>query len=159
MNDLKKEKINELMQLVSKHLNIIRKYGLSQMQFWVIALCIGVASGLATLGFRLAIKYLQLFFYGESGVSLTSAVSELPWFTIVTIPIIGGIIVGLILHFFTKDGRARSVGHVIEGSALYDGRVEGKAGLASCVAALVTLSTGVCTWRVGPVASLGTLIS
>ena len=87
MNDLKKEKINELMQLVSKHLNIIRKYGLSQMQFWIIALCIGVASGLATLGFRLAIKYLQLFFYGESGVSLTSAVSELPWFTIITIPI------------------------------------------------------------------------
>tara|TARA_B110000208_G_C11800298_1_gene441739 strand:+ start:3650 stop:5320 length:1671 start_codon:yes stop_codon:yes gene_type:complete len=159
LNALKKEKINELMQLVSKHLNIIRKYGLSQMQFWIIALCIGVASGLATLGFRLAIKYLQLFFYGESGVSLTSAVSELPWFTIVTIPIIGGIIVGLILHFFTKDGRARSVGHVIEGSALYDGRVEGKAGLASSVASLVTLSTGGSTGREGPVVLLGSLIS
>ena len=82
---------------ISRYLSIIREYGLSQMQFWIIALLIGIASGLATLGFRLAITYLQFFSYGESGISLTDAVSQLPWFTVMIIPIIGGLIVGIIL--------------------------------------------------------------
>ena len=95
---------------------------------------IGIASGFATIGFRLAIKYLELFSYGENGASFTETVSKLPWHIVLFIPIIGGLIVGLILNFFTKDGRARSVSQVIEGAALYDGRVEGKAGLASIFA-------------------------
>jgi len=144
---------------ISRYLSIIREYGLSQMQFWIIALLIGIASGLATLGFRLAITYLQFFSYGESGISLTDAVSQLPWFTVMIIPITGGLIVGIILNIFTKDGRARSVGHVIEGAALYEGRVEGKAGLASSFASVITLSTGGSTGREGPVVLLGSLIS
>ena len=62
-------------------------------------------------------------------------------------------------NIFTKDGRARSVGHVIEGAALYEGRVEGKAGLASSFASVITLSTGGSTGREGPVVLLGSLIS
>ena len=54
----------EFMLDISRYLSIIREYGLSQMQFWIIALLIGIASGLATLGFRLAITYLQFFSYG-----------------------------------------------------------------------------------------------
>ena len=71
------KKFNEFMLDISRYLSIIREYGLSQMQFWIIALLIGIASGLATLGFRLAITYLQFFSYGESGISLTDAVSQL----------------------------------------------------------------------------------
>ena len=43
------------------------------------------------------------------------------------------------------------MGHVIEGAALYEGRVEGKAGLASSFASVITLSTGGSTGREGPV--------
>ena len=153
------KKFNNLMQTISKYLSIIRNHGLSQMQFWILALMIGIASGFATIGFRLAIKYLELFSYGENGASFTETVSKLPWHIVLFIPIIGGLIVGLILNFFTKDGRARSVSQVIEGAALYDGRVEGKAGLASIFASMITLSTGGSTGREGPVVLLGSLIS
>ena len=153
------KKFDNLMQTISKYLSIIRNHGLSQMQFWILALMIGIASGFATIGFRLAIKYLELFSYGENGASFTETVSKLPWHIVLFIPIIGGLIVGLILNFFTKDGRARSVSQVIEGAALYDGRVEGKAGLASIFASMITLSTGGSTGREGPVVLLGSLIS
>jgi CIC family chloride channel protein len=33
-------------------------------------------------------------------------------------PDLGGLVVGLILHWFTPDGRVRSVADVIEGAAL-----------------------------------------
>lgn len=151
--------LSSFMRSLTQPFKAIKKHGLNQMQFWLIALVIGVASGFATLGFRLTITYIQTLFYGESGVKLTSVVEELPWFTVVGIPIFGGLLIGIILHFFTKDGRARSMGHVIEGAALYDGRVEGRAGLASSVASVITLSMGGSTGREGPVVLLGSLIS
>ena len=46
---------------------------------------------------------------------------------------------GVILNWFTPDGRVRSVADVIEGAALRDGRVERRAGLGSALASLITL--------------------
>jgi CIC family chloride channel protein len=40
---------------------------------------------------------------------------------ILLIPVAGGLVVGLILHWFTPDGRVRSVADVIEGAALTTG--------------------------------------
>ncbi|MGB0798997.1 MAG: chloride channel protein, partial [Planktomarina sp.] len=56
-------------------------------------------------------------------------------------------------------GRVRSVADVIEGSAMREGRVEIKAGMASAVASLITLSSGGSTGREGPVVHLVAVIS
>ena len=53
----------------------------------------------------------------------------------------------------------RSVADVIEGAALHDGRVEGKEGLASAAASLITLSTGGSTGREGPAVHIAAMIS
>ncbi|MEM7724322.1 MAG: chloride channel protein, partial [Pseudomonadota bacterium] len=66
---------------------------------------------------------------------------------------------GFIFHWFTPDGRVRSVADVIEGAALHNGRVEVKAGLASAAASLITLSSGGSTGREGPVVHLAGVIS
>jgi CIC family chloride channel protein len=74
-------------------------------------------------------------------------------------PVIGGLIVGLILHNFTDDGRVHSVADVIEGAAMNAGRVERRARLASVAASLVTLSTGGSTCREGPVVHMAAVLS
>ena len=53
----------------------------------------------------------------------------------------------------------RSVADVIEGAALHDGCVEGKEGLASAAASLITLSTGGSTGREGPAVHIAAMIS
>ncbi len=126
--------------------------GPSQIQFWFIALLIGIGAGFAALTFRKAIESLQALLYGTDDVQhLHSFASGLPWYWVLIIPIVGGLIVGLVLHRFTPDGRVRSVADVIEGAAMQDGRVETKAGIASAFASLVTLSSGGSTGREGPV--------
>lgn len=143
----------------SAPLNSIRKHGPGQVQFWIIALLIGIAAAFATLGFRLSIAWLQTLLYGESEEVLLSAARTVPWYLVMGLPILGGLLVGIILHRYTPDGRARSVAHVIEGAAIHDGKVEGRAGLASTFASLLTLSTGGSTGREGPVVHIGALIS
>jgi CIC family chloride channel protein len=134
--------------------------GPSQFQFWIIALCIGIAAGFAALLFRKGIHWLQSTLYGAEDLSrLHTFADTLPWYWLVIIPTIGGLVVGLILNKFTPDGRVRSVADVIEGAALHEGRVERKAGIASALASLITLSSGGSTGREGPVVHMAGMIA
>ncbi|PZX16250.1 CIC family chloride channel protein [Palleronia aestuarii] len=139
---------------------ILREQGPGQVQFWFIALAVGTASGFAALFFRKGINALQAWLYGTADISaLTEVAGRLPWYWIVLYPVCGGLIVGVILHRFTPGGRVRSVADVIEGAALYDGRVETRAGLASAAASLITLGSGGSTGREGPVVHLAAVLA
>lgn len=134
--------------------------GPSQFQFWLIALLIGIAAGFAALLFRLGITSLQAWVYGADDAKyLHSFAADLPWYWLVLIATLGGLVVGLILDRFTPDGRVRSVADVIEGAALQEGRVETREGIASAVASFLTLSTGGSTGREGPVVHLAGVIA
>ncbi len=140
--------------------DVIRTRGPGKITFWFIALLIGIAAGFAALFFRKGINWLQATVYGTDDVQhLHSFISGLPWFWVILIPTFGGLTVGLILHNFTKDARARSVGDVILGAALHDGRVETRAGIASAIASWITLSTGGSSGREGPVVHMAGVIS
>ncbi|MEP4038083.1 chloride channel protein [Pseudophaeobacter sp.] len=139
---------------------ILLHRGPSQFQFWIIALLIGISAGFAALLFRKGISALQAWVYGaEDANYLHSFAADLPWYWLVLIATLGGLIVGLILDRFTPDGRVRSVADVIEGAALNEGRLETKAGLASALASFLTLSTGGSSGREGPVVHLAGVIS
>ena len=134
--------------------------GPQQVRFWFIAALVGVVAGFATLGFRIAIEEIQQAVYGNVDIKLLHThAATLPWWFLLVTPAIGGLIVGLILHRFTPDGRVRSVADVIEGAALRNGRVEKKEGVASAFASLITLSTGGSTGREGPVVHIAGVIS
>ncbi len=138
---------------------LMRRHGPDQVQFWFIALIVGIAAGFAALGFRYLVAQTQTFVYGTDDVILATVARTLPWYWVLIVPIIGGLIVGQLLHHFTPDARVRAVADVIDGAALRNGRVEIKAGIASAFASLITLSTGGSTGREGPVVHLGAMIS
>ena len=128
--------------------------------FWGLALVIGIASGVAAVLFGMGIAWIQTWAYGTPDVNrLHSFAENLDWYWVVLIPTVGGVATGLIFHYLTDDGRVRSVADVIEGAALHDGRVEGKEGLASAAASLITLSTGGSTGREGPAVHIAAMIS
>ena len=130
------------------------------IQFWFIALIVGIAAGGAAVLFRLGVEQLQELLYGTENTRLLHSFAEtLPWYWILALPIIGGLVVGVILDRFTDDARAKSVAEVIEGAALHDGRVETKEGIASTAASMITLSTGGSTGREGPVVHLAGVIA
>ncbi|MCR9273475.1 MULTISPECIES: chloride channel protein [Mameliella] len=140
--------------------DMLRHRGPGQIQFWFIALGLGVASGLAAIAFRFAIESLQTLVYGTPDTQTLHSFAEgLPWVWVLLIPVFGGIVVGIILHVATPDGRVRAVADVIEGAALNDGRVEKKAGIASALCSWITLSTGGSTGREGPVVHIAAMCS
>ena len=137
----------------------LRMHFAERTRFWLIALVLGIAAGFATVGFRLAISELQEAFYGADGETLASHARNLPWYVILLMPIMGGLIVGWLTTQFIPSGRIHSVADVIKGAAIDGGRVSGKVGLVSALASLVTLSTGGSTGREGPAVQLGAVLS
>lgn len=155
-----KSQVSQISRGIKLGLRQIRAYGPSQMQFWFIALMIGASAGGVALYFRKGINWLRGLIYGEGNpAEFHSFASTVPWYWLLIIPIVGGLLVGIILNRFTADGRVRSVADVIEGSALHNGRVEVKEGLASGVASLITLSSGGSSGREGPVVHLAGVIA
>ncbi|MEM9782694.1 MAG: chloride channel protein [Pseudomonadota bacterium] len=130
-----------------------------KMPFLGLAILVGLATGYVVTGFRVAISFLEEMFYGAPGAEIHSYAAELPWFLVLPVPVIGGLIVGILLARFTPDGKARGVADVIRASAVGRGRIDRGPGLASAGAALVTLSTGGSTGREGPAVHLGAVIA
>lgn len=157
------EKDNTAATRLRRHIDLgwrrLRLHGPGQVQFWLIALLIGILAGLAALLFRAAIDALQASLYGADDRAILDVAGDLPWYLLIAIPAAGGLLVGLILHRFTPDARVRAVADVIEGAALNRGRVETRAGLASAAASLITLGTGGSSGREGPVVHLAAVIS
>lgn len=155
-----RNQLNQALAAIKDAWRVMLRRGPSQIQFWFIALAIGIAAGFMALGFRKAIRGLQAYLYDTHDILLLHSHAEkLPWYLVLLIPICGGLIVGVILNKFTDDGRVRSVADVIEGAAVTDGRVETKAGIASFFASLITLSSGGSTGREGPVVHMAGVIS
>nr|WP_233544917.1 chloride channel protein [Pseudooceanicola sediminis] len=145
---------------VRPRLRVIRHRSLNQVQFWLVALVVGIVAGAGALLFRKGIAQLQHLAYGVEEVHmLHTFAGGLPWYVIFCVPVLGGLAVGLILHLFTPDGRVRSVSDVIQGAAMHNGRVERRAGLASAAASLITLGTGGSSGREGPVVHMAAVMS
>jgi len=146
-------------RLLSLTLRRIRQQGPDQVQFWVIAFLLGTAAGAAALLFRLGIRGLETLLYNAPDHYVLTGAASMPWWALVAIPATGGLVVGLILHHFTPDGRVRAVADVIEGAALHGGRVELREGIASAAASLITLGSGGSSGREGPVVHLAAMLS
>jgi len=141
-------------------LSVLRHKGPSEIQFWFIALGIGIAAGFAALLFRKGIEALQSALYGTDDVSrLHSFAASLDWWWVLLIPTLGGLAVGLLLDRFTEDARVRSVADMIESAALHNGQLQRRRGLVSTLASFITLSTGGSSGREGPVVHLAGLIA
>lgn len=154
------EQLNDAIGTLQIAWKVLRKKGPGQVQFWFIALLIGIAAGTAALFFRKGIEALQARLYGTDNVHMLHSFAEmLPWYWVLAMPVAGGLAVGVILHFFTQDGKVHAVAEVIEGAALNNGRIAIKPGIASAAASFITLSSGGSSGREGPVVHIAALLS
>jgi len=126
---------------------------------WLLALLVGILSGYAALAFYSLVAVLQELLYGATEASLESGAAQLAWYVVLIVPIIGGLIVGIILAVFSQSGRAASIAEVIESSRIRDGELSLRSGTISFVVSFVSLGFGASTGREGPVVHAGATIA
>ena len=130
-----------------------------QIVLTVVAVVIGVVVAYAALLFRTWIEAVEWIGFGASGEALYLAVAELPWWQVVGVPTLGGLIVGLVLEYLMPGKRAQAVAEVIEANALHGGRMNLRDGAVSAVVAATSLGVGASAGREGPMVHFGATIS
>lgn len=131
----------------------------SNLVLWPVAVFVGIATGYAVVGFISMIRFLEANFYGAGKDLLHTHAAGLDWWHLVLVPVCGGLVVGQILVHLSPSRRARGIDDVIQSAALKGGIISKRQGLASALAATVTLSTGGSTGREGPAVHIGAVIA
>ncbi|MEE8292856.1 MAG: chloride channel protein, partial [Kiloniellales bacterium] len=134
---------------------IIRLRRSNQLILSLLAIVIGVASGLAAIAFRQTIDLVQRGTLGFGGEKVATLAAGLAWWHLLLVPALGGLAIGLFVHFFMPHRRPEGVADVIEASALKGGRMSPLVGLKAALVSAASIGVGASVGREGPVVHLG----
>lgn len=122
------------------------------------ALVVGLMAGYGSLAFRLLIVEVQNLFYGFRGELVVTETVTLPWWQIISIPVLGGLIIGVFMKYALPGRRAMGVADVIESTLINRGKMPLKSGLSSFLVSATSLGMGASGGREGPVVHFGAML-
>ena len=146
--------LNKLRMLVSAQLG---RRAPSENAFLLLLPIVGLAVGFISVATAHIISFLQNQFWG-SGRNLLAASQDNPWFLCLLIPLVGGLLVGVIGWFFRVETRGGGITTIIQAVALKGGVISLRQTAPRDWAAIVTISTGGSLGREGAMALLASAI-
>lgn len=123
----------------------------------LLAVVIGILSGYGALLFQHVLQYAQYAFYQNSEDVLTFYDGLAKW-QIVGLPMLGGILVGFIVHFMAREAKGHGVPEVMTSLALYGGRIRKRVALVKILASAICIGSGGSSGREGPMVQIGSSI-
>jgi CIC family chloride channel protein len=126
-----------------------------QLLLFFLAVAVGTAAGYGALAFRLLSGGIQFLFFGLSREGLASWVAALPWWHVLLAPTVGGLLIGLFTRWVLPGRLPQGVAHVMEASALKQGRLPLKEGLGAAFVSAASIGCGASVGREGPIVHFG----
>ena len=141
-------------------LQFFKKLGFNEhFTLSIMAVVIGVVVGYGAILFRTLIEIFQHIFMGSGQENVVEILSKLAWWHILLMPVIGGVIVGPLVHFFFPGSRGHGVPEVMSAVALHGGKMNLRDGLGKMMACSLSIGSGGSVGREGPVVHLGATIA
>lgn len=112
-----------------------------------LSVAVGTGGGLIAVLFRRLIEILTVFFF-TTGPEVFSFLGP---FAIVPIPAVGGLLVGLITHFWLREIRGHGIPEVMYSLTKTGGRLNPKVILGKPLAAAICIGSGGSVGRFGPI--------
>ncbi len=125
--------------------------------FLLLLPLVGLTVGLTSVVTAHIISFLQNQFWG-SGQNLLDAAADNPWPVRIIIPLVGGLLVGLIGWFFRVQTRGGGITTIMQAVSLKGGAISVRQTVPRDWAAIVTISTGGSLGREGAMALLASAI-
>jgi CIC family chloride channel protein len=120
----------------------------------LLALGIGVAGGYGAVGFRWLIHRFQEGFWRTPHFNIAH-VESMPWYWVVAIPAVGGLLVGVIIRYWAAEAKGHGVPEVMEAVALKQGFIRARVVFAKALGSGLTIASGGSVGREGPIVQIG----
>ena len=129
-----------------------------QLILSILAVLVGAIAGIGVIFIREGIDFVQGLFLGGSSDNLINSLSSLPWWRILLVPTLGGLMVGLFVYYLIPGRKPCGVSKVIEASVFQGGRMNFRVGIAASIASIFSIGVGGSVGREGPAIHLGATI-
>lgn len=123
----------------------------------ILAIVVGLAGGFGAVGFRYLINFFQTISYGSDG-NLLDLAQSIPWYLRVSVPALGGLIVGPMVYFWAREAKGHGVPEVMEAVALKSGLIRKRLVVIKSLASAICIGTGGSVGREGPIVQIGSAI-
>jgi CIC family chloride channel protein len=120
----------------------------------LVALAIGVAGGYGAVGFRWLIHRFQEGLWRTPHFNIAH-VESMPWWQVIAIPAIGGLLVGVIIRYWATEAKGHGVPEVMEAVALKQGFIRARVVFAKALGSGLTIASGGSVGREGPIVQIG----
>ncbi len=122
-------------------------------QFLILAAAAGLLGGFGAIVFRSLTHWLTRLLYGSEDI-VRGVGMAVPWLR-VAIPAAGGLIGGLVAHFFFQEKGPSGISHLIEVVSLGRRSVRLRPSLARCASSVAVIASGGSEGREGPIIQIG----
>jgi len=120
----------------------------------VLASIVGLVGGVGAVGFRSLIEFIQTVTIG-SHENILATVDSLPTYKKILLPVVGGLIVGPLIHYFGRETKGHGVPEVMDAVALRGGKIRSRVMFLKAFVSAVTIGTGGSVGREGPIVQIG----
>ncbi len=142
----------EWRQFVGK---IVDRFKMAEHTFMVVlAVIIGLVTGYGALGLRYLIHLIQVVSTQHFEYTL-QMIGNLPWYQKLLMPAVGGLLVGPIVTFLSKEVKGHGVPEVMESIMLRNGRIRPRVVVAKIFASSICIGSGGSSGREGPIVQIG----
>jgi CIC family chloride channel protein len=136
----------------------------SRFGLFVVAVVVGVGSGLGAVLFRYLIYFVTWLATGhvQFGQDGYAGSSHLPWLGLgffVVIPVIGGLIYGPLIYRYAREARGHGVPEVMIAVAEHGGRIRPQVSVVKALASALCIGTGGSVGREGPIVQIGSALA
>lgn len=133
----------------------LEKLKMTEYTFMIsMSVIIGVLAGFAAVLIRLLIHFVADIAFPGEGNFLENVIST-SWYFIILVPMIGGLIVGPMIHFFAPEAKGHGVPEVMQAILLKGGKIRGRVAFIKTIASAITIGTGGSVGREGPIIQIG----
>ncbi|MGG5254375.1 chloride channel protein [Neobacillus sp. SM06] len=122
-----------------------------QTTLLIYAAIIGVGGGYGAVGFRWLINQFTYLFFHRTQTELASYHGVRTLF----VPIIGGLMVGLLVHFFAREAKGHGVPEVMYAITEKKGVIRPRIVVFKAVASAISIGSGGSVGREGPIVQIG----
>jgi CIC family chloride channel protein len=155
---MKDQAVKILRYLSGKTVALVERAKMTEYTFMiVIALIIGVLAGFGAILIRTMIMEISSFSFPGTADLLTN-ITENPWFRKLTVPALGGLIVGPLIYFFAREAKGHGVPEVMQAIIARGGVIRPRVAVVKAIASAVTIGTGGSVGREGPIVQIGSSI-
>lgn len=119
-----------------------------------LACAVGAITGGGAIVFAELIKLAQWLAIGSTDLPLY-VLPHLPWYRILLIPAVGGLLVAPFVFLVSRDARGHGVPEVIESISFRGGKIRAEVAVIKSLSSAITIGTGGSVGREGPIVQIG----